>query len=282
MIRSINSEHTGSKKSAKEKTSSMRWAMQNHCSSHQNLIIYFKNIMKKCKKILFVVATHGDERVGLDVVEMLKKIGYDKYFDYLVANQKALEKNQRFIDVDLNRSYPGKRYSKFYEKRMAFYNLNIVKQYEYVIDFHEASMGNENFIIIPREKIIKNFPLQYINLEKILLWPNPKGPMSQVFSGAIELEFGMKKKQRKVIVKKAFNIAKKFIESIVSEKSPNCYSKKKKIYYVYGKLLKEEFLGNINTLVDFIKVKINNEVFMPLLTGQYTKEGIVCYKMKKI
>ena len=213
---------------------------------------------------------------------MLKKIGYDKYFDYLVANLKALEKNKRFIDVDLNRSYPGKKYSKFYEKRMAFYNLNIAKQYEYVIDFHEALMGNENFIIIPKEKMTRNFPLQYINLEKILLWPNPKGPMSQVFSRAIELEFGMKRKQRKFVVKKAFDVTKKFIENIASEKSSVCCSKKKKIYYVYGKFLKKEFLGDINALVDFRKVKINNEVFMPLLTGQYAKDGIVCYKMKKI
>jgi len=64
------------------------------------------------KKILFIVATHGDEKIGVEVIERLRTKKLDRFFDYLVANPKALEKNTRFIDVDLNRSYPGVRNSR--------------------------------------------------------------------------------------------------------------------------------------------------------------------------
>jgi len=234
------------------------------------------------KKILFVVATHGNEKIGIEVETKLKEIGYGKYFDCLVANPKALEKNVRFIDADLNRSYPGKKYSKFYEKRKAFSNLNIAKKYKYVIDFHEASKGKDDFVIVPREKLSKDFPLQYINLEKVLLWPDPKGPMSQVLFNAIELEFGMKDRERENAVLAAFGIAKKFIENIESEKYRSYGLDKKEIYCVYGNLRKEEFLGDVESLIDFKETEVNGEIFFPLLVKQYIKYEIVCYKMKKI
>ncbi|MFH0969178.1 MAG: succinylglutamate desuccinylase/aspartoacylase family protein [Patescibacteria group bacterium] len=238
--------------------------------------------MKKDKKILFVVATHGNEKIGLEVVERLKRIGYEKYFDCLVANPKAFQKNTRFVDADLNRSYPGKKYSKFYEKRKAFSNLTIEKKYKYVIDFHEASKGENDFVIIPREKLSKKFPLQYIDLDRVLLWPDPKGPMSQVLASAIELEFGMKNREREEVISVAFKIAKKFIEKIKNEKFRSTDLRNKEIYYVYGNLTQKEFSGDMNFLVDFEEVEINDELFFPLLVKQYIKYGIVCYKMKKI
>jgi len=234
------------------------------------------------KKILFIAATHGNEKIGMEVITKLQKIGYAKYFDYLIANPRAYEKNVRFINADLNRSYPGKRYSKFYEKRLAFYNLAVAKKYPYIVDFHEASAGTENFIIIPRKKISQNFPLQYIDLKKILLWPDPKGPISQLLPNSIELEFGMKNKDRKEISALAFSVAKKFLEKIMFRKKTTCTLKNKKIYYVFGKLWQKDFCKNVNSLEDFKETQIKNKKFIPLLTRQYLKDGIVCYKMRKM
>jgi succinylglutamate desuccinylase len=234
------------------------------------------------KKILFIAATHGNEKIGLEVIYKLKKIGYDQYFDYLIANPRAFEKNIRFIDVDLNRSYPGKKYSKVYEKRLAFSNLAMAKKYRHIIDFHEASAGTENFIIVPRKKLSQNFPLQFIDLKKVLLWPNPKGPIGQVLSSAIELEFGMKNKKRKEVSLLAFLIAKKFLEKNLSGKRERCNLKNKQLYYVFGKLWRKDFSGNINFLKDFKETRIGEERFIPILTKQYLKSGIVCYKMHKV
>ncbi|MFA6421859.1 MAG: succinylglutamate desuccinylase/aspartoacylase family protein [Candidatus Buchananbacteria bacterium] len=231
------------------------------------------------KQILFIIATHGNEKIGIEAVKILENKGLEKYFDVLIANPKALEKNVRLIEADLNRSYPGDAKSKIYEERIAFENFKIAKKYRYIIDLHEASQGTDDFIIMPRKKLSKTFPLEFINLKKVLLWPDPKGPISQILKNAIELEFGSKNRPRKLIINRCTLILENFIKNI-HQLPDNKITGNKKIFYVYGKLLTNK---NIELkLIDFKKVKIEKEKFYPLLTNQYIKDGIACYKMKKL
>lgn len=231
------------------------------------------------KKLLLIAGTHGNEKIGIEAIKKLKLKGYDKYFDILIGNPKALSLNKRFIDHDLNRAYPGDEYSKLYEKRLAYKNLKIARKYEYIIDIHEADKGCDDFIIVPRKKLSKKFPLDYIDLKTVLFWPNPKGPLSQVLPNSIELEFGSKNRNRQKMIDKCFFIIKKFIESACLNK--NIKFAKKEYYFVYGKLLMDEYTNSDN-LKDFKKINIHNERFYPLLVCQYKKDGIMCYKMKKM
>ncbi len=233
------------------------------------------------KKILLIAATHGDEQIGLEVYRNLSARGLEKYFDFLIANPLALAGGERFIDCDLNRSYPGAINSRFYEKRQAASNLLIAKKYRYVIDLHEASSGTDDFIIIPRKKLPANNFLGYINLKRVLLWPEPRGPLGDVLSRCVELEFGLKNRDRRMIIKKATKIVADFIINAVNDKLVT--KNKKTIYYVYGELLLGQYAGKINLLRDFKKAKIAGETFYPLLVGQYLnlKNKIVCYKIRK-
>lgn len=233
------------------------------------------------KQLLLIMATHGNEKIGLETAKILENYGLEKYFDVLIANPRALDKNVRFIEVDLNRSYPGNKTSKLYEQKIACDNLKVAKKYKYIIDIHEAHQGTDDFIIAPRYKLPKKFPLKYINLRKVLLWPNPKGPISQVLDNSIELEFGMKDRDRIKAINKAVKIIGKFIKNIYS---PDLISiaKKKEIYYVYDKLLVSPNNPINFKTRDFSRIKINDEIFYPLLTNQYIEEGIICYKMKKL
>lgn len=229
------------------------------------------------KKILLIAATHGDEKIGLEVIERLINKKLDKYFDFLIGNPKALKRNLRFIEVDLSRSYPGIKNSSLYEEKRAFKNLSFAKRYQYIIDIHEASQGINNFIIVPRERLPKLFPVNLIDLRIILLWPNPKGPLSQILENAIELEFGMKNKKREKVIRAAGNIIGKFIKNVYQKKEEK---KKQELYYVYGNLMRKEFSDKKRKLRDFCRTKINGETFCPLLVGQYLRDGIICYKMK--
>ena len=231
------------------------------------------------KKILLIAATHGDEKIGIEVINNLKDKGLNKYFDCLIANTMALDKNVRFVEVDLNRSYPGSRESLLYEERRAYENLILAQNYRYVIDIHEASQGINNFIIVPKERLSESFPIDLIDMGTVLLWPDPKGPLGQVVENAIELEFGMKNRNRKKVILKAENVIKNFIKYVYGQK-PKERSVPKKLYYVYGKLMQSEFNGDISQIKDFKKAEINSEQFYPLLVGQYLKSGIICYKMK--
>jgi len=231
------------------------------------------------KKILLIAATHGNESIGLEVYRRLSARGLERYFDLLIANPLALAANNRFIDCDLNRSYPGATNSRLYEKRQAASNLTIAKKYRYIIDLHEASSGIDDFIIIPRKKLPAKDFLKFINLKRVLLWPEPRGPLGDVLPRCIELEFGMKNRDRKIIIKKATKVVADFILNISGNKKTA--SGRKSIYYVYGELLLEQYNGKINSLKDFKKIKLAGEAFYPLLVGQYLKNGIVCYKMQK-
>ncbi|MDD3486756.1 MAG: succinylglutamate desuccinylase/aspartoacylase family protein [Candidatus Moranbacteria bacterium] len=238
---------------------------------------------KNYKKILLIAATHGNERIGIEVINRLAKQKLDVFFDFLVANPKALEKNVRFVDIDLNRSYPGKQKSKKYEERLAAKNIKLAKKYKYVIDLHEASSGTEDFIIIPRHRLNTAFPLDPINLGTVLIWPDPKGPLGSCLKNTIELEFGMKGKNRKIIINRAVSVVGNFILSLddLNGRKTAGNRKRKEIFEVYGKMNLQEAAKYRVEFQDFKKVKIKDELFYPLLVDQYKDLGIAFYKMKR-
>lgn len=226
------------------------------------------------KDILLIASTHGNEKIGLEVIEKLKNKKLDKYFDYIIANPKANKQNKRFLEKDLNRSYPGNQYSKYYEERLAYDNFKIAKKYKYIIDIHEAEKGINDFIIIARDSLGDKFPYEKINLKNILLWSDPKGPLCGELENAIELEFGMKDRDRIDVTDKAFNLIKSFL---LNDK----FLKNKSIYKVYDFLKNENYLSK-KVLNDFKKIEFKEEIFYPLLVDQYLDLGIKCYKMKKL
>jgi succinylglutamate desuccinylase len=226
---------------------------------------------------LIIVATHGDEKIGIEAINILRQKGISN-FDVLIGNPKALEENKRFIDTDLNRSYPGNSMSNKYEEVLAVENFEIAKKYKYVIDMHEASFGQDNFIIVPKETLPKDFPLNLLNLEKVLLWPDPKGPMTQFLENGVELEFGMKDKPRQDVLSQAVQIVEGFLLSISGKKLPAVANQE--VFYVYGYLSGEK--SDAIGLRDFEEAESGGEKFLPLLTGQYLNSGIVCYKMRAI
>ena len=229
---------------------------------------------------MLICATHGNERIGLETVEILEKKGLSGYFDYIIANRKALDENVRFSDRDLNRSYPGNKDSDLYEERRACEILEIAKEYKYVIDMHEASSGINDFIIIPRDRLCREFPIELLDLDIALLWPEPKGPLGQFIENEVELEFGVKYREREEVIPLAVGIVEKFISRIYSDDKGQLFPPKK-TYLVYDDLKAGDFTGDMANLEDFKEVGIDEEFFYPLLVGQYFKdEGIVCYKMK--
>ncbi len=226
--------------------------------------------MLKNKDILFVAATHGDEKIG---VEILKKINKKLDFNWLIANKKAFSRNKRFIDVDLNRIMPGKKYSRYYEKKRAYELNKILKNYKYIIDIHETVSNTGIFTIITKPTK-KNMRLaNSLPINNIVIWESGKkrncGPITEYVNCGLEIECGPKNSKK--IKKELENIIIKILKKYKNEN-------KKNIFEVYGNLKKK----NIQTkkIKDFKKTTINGETFYPLLVGQYSDK--LCYKMKKI
>ena len=233
------------------------------------------------KKLLIIGAIHGDERIGPDAVAILKRKGLGKYFDFVLGNPRAWKEKKRFCEIDLNRSFPGRKYSRIYEERRAFEIFSVAKKYQYVIDVHEARCGKGFYMIAAREKIGGKFPVEWVDMDKILLWPNPKGASSELLGQSIELEFVIKK-DRKEVTKQAVEILEKFIRKMENLPTDKINNQKRGIYYVYGSIDIDEARKSWKKLKDFKATKYQEEDFIPLLVGQYLKYGVVCYKMKKL
>lgn len=72
-------------------------------------------------ELAVVGGIHGDEPSGVDAVERLIEASppVEKSVLLVIANEPAIEAGERYLDADLNRSFPGDPDSEAYEKRLA-------------------------------------------------------------------------------------------------------------------------------------------------------------------
>ncbi|MFB6208785.1 MAG: succinylglutamate desuccinylase/aspartoacylase family protein [Candidatus Nanohaloarchaea archaeon] len=68
-----------------------------------------------------VACLHGDEPCGRKAIErfLASNREVEKAVKLIVANEKALEQDKRYIDVDLNRCFPGDPESSRHEEKLA-------------------------------------------------------------------------------------------------------------------------------------------------------------------
>ena len=88
-----------------------------------------------------VCGMHGDEKTPLLIASKLKDIKLMKgsLHIFLGVNQLAHKLNKRFVDADLNRSFPGKEDGNL-EERIAIKLLKELENLDLVIDLHDFEM----------------------------------------------------------------------------------------------------------------------------------------------
>jgi hypothetical protein len=232
-------------------------------------------------KILFISSTHGNESFSIPVFEALEK-DYPRNvykYDWIIGNAKAVEKDVRFIDTDLNRSAPGSLKSNVYEEHRAAEIIELSKEYEMVIDVHGTRSDFGIVKIIPYPSYANLLLAGMFPVTKNVVWYSndsiQKGPLVQfTHCPAIELECGDKQDSRTAILLKQTLI--EFLENMKNPYVIMTQFKKQEIYSVYGK----ETNDSVHR-VDFEKVVKDNETFYPFLTKNGYSD-VSYYKMKKI
>jgi tryptophanyl-tRNA synthetase len=114
------------------------------------------------EKLVIVCCLHGNERFGLDVCKS------QSLFPFVLANEKALEENKRFIDADLNRVFPGNFQGNHEEKLAAELTENL-KSFEYVLDLHSSSNECPLFGIITKPNEEKIEFAKKLGLKKLVI-----------------------------------------------------------------------------------------------------------------
>lgn len=101
-------------------------------------------------KILLNILTHGDETIGLKVAEEIGRLNLNKEDVFIhEANRKAYDLGKRFVDQDLNRSFPGKAIGN-HEERLAFEISPLVKGADIVLDIHSTISTLKDALIVTK------------------------------------------------------------------------------------------------------------------------------------
>lgn len=88
------------------------------------------------RRVLVIGGTHGNERLGIQLVSLLKKNPLPN-IDAIIANPRAVAANTRYTESDLNRSF-GDLFPGTYETRRAKYLRAVTGQYDVVLDLHNT------------------------------------------------------------------------------------------------------------------------------------------------
>jgi len=119
--------------------------------------------MRKKKKIAIIGAVHGNEKVGVTVIE---KLGGQVFG--IIANEGAYRNNVRFIDQDLNRSFPGKAEGN-HEEKLAFHLSQVIKNFDYLIDLHSFSFEGDPFAILTKRSKAHFQLVRKLGIRKVVL-----------------------------------------------------------------------------------------------------------------
>lgn len=215
---------------------------------------------------------HGNEPLGEQAIELLLKKNIDAKVMYIIANEEAGAKNVRFIESDLNRSFPGKTDGS-HEERLAARILEELKHCEFVIDIHSTIAQTEPFIILTKDtqmhlKLANSMPLtKMVFIRGTLAKGNAL--IDHVRCG-ISIEF-----QKNTTPDSVAELAEQCIHSLKSDLTK---FDRKEVFEVYDILLPKKGLR----LTNFTETTINGETFVPILFGEAEYKKIACLKARRL
>lgn len=126
--------------------------------------------------VTFVACMHGNEQVGLEILEQLKTFFCSKpplkgSLRFVIANPNATRNNKRFNYKDLNRCFPGKQ-DREIEERIAHQLVQRLNDSDYLIDFHTSSAVSPPFVICRQSDGVIGKLALATGIQRIVIKPN--------------------------------------------------------------------------------------------------------------
>jgi len=118
-------------------------------------------------KVLIIGGMHGNEPLGIAVVERLTRQPVQNV-TAVIANPQAQRQNTRFTASDLNRSFPGNEES--YEGQRAKELLALCAGFDLVLDFHNTHCPDNDCVFIGEnaDEVLLN-AASYMNLKRVIV-----------------------------------------------------------------------------------------------------------------
>ncbi|WP_414836882.1 succinylglutamate desuccinylase/aspartoacylase family protein [Candidatus Nanohalococcus occultus] len=137
-------------------------------------------------ELAVVGSIHGDEPCGKKAIEKFLDSEYEvqKPIKFLIANEKALEQNKRFLEADLNRSFPGDPESEKHEERLA---AKIVDELEglKILDIHSTRSQPTPYAAFGGMDDRTLDVVSSAGMKKACYFPEGSGSLNSVVSGSV-------------------------------------------------------------------------------------------------
>lgn len=113
---------------------------------------------------------HGDEIIGSKVIKEISRGAKPggNLLRFIVANPEAVKKKKRFLKIDLNRAFPGRKNGGF-EEKLAYEIKDKLKGVDLVIDIHATNSNFDRLAIVTRlgrkeKKLLAKIPVKKVAL----------------------------------------------------------------------------------------------------------------------
>jgi succinylglutamate desuccinylase len=114
-------------------------------------------------------AIHGDEPCGVQAVEswLERSPELKRPVKFIVANERALERNVRYVDADLNRVFPGDPDAPEYERRLA---ADLLAELEGLTTFslHSTQSHDQPFAVVNGVDNLAESVCPYLSIDAIV------------------------------------------------------------------------------------------------------------------
>lgn len=161
------------------------------------------------KLYLITGGVHGDESSGINVARYLKDHCLPG-IDSVLCNKRAIKKNTRYCETDLNRSFSA-QVPVSCEEVLAQRLKRVVSKYKYVIDIHNTKARNTTCAIVVNKPTKWQLQMcRHFGFDKLVIMP-PSGSLISQCENGISLEIAENHKARyskSFLINKLENISK--------------------------------------------------------------------------
>lgn len=245
-------------------------------------------------KIVLNILTHGNELIGLKVASELQKLNIaNDILKVHIANKEAYKKGVRFIDKDLNRSFPGNIKGN-YEEKLAIKISPIIKNADIVLDIHSTTSGLQDAVIITKLDRETQKYLDIISPKYVLLMAGNKSD-ALISQAKVGLAFEYGNENNPKVVTKIINDIKTLLAALGLIEDVKSLKRKTNYFKIEKEVLKPIGYKLLPTIKNFKLIKkgekfakLNDNYlkakkdFYPILFGEENYETIFGFEGIKI
>lgn len=222
-------------------------------------------------KTLFVVCQHGDEVTPLKVI----KGKFADKVEYLVANKQAVKKGVRYIESDLNRSFPGTKDGTAEEKLSKKLMVRLDK-FGGIVDLHTATCETPIFVILTKVTDKHLELVRRLGVKRVVMMQKSiasGGSMIDHVAVGVSVECGHEKH------KETATAIKEMLEHYLSGRKQlrlECFT----VFEILKQTAEQKELPE--EIKSFKKAKLMGKEFYPVLARETHYKGVLCLMAKKI